>query len=235
MQQLARYMITAVKWVHEGQEVVGSVSYFNDYKKVLANPKTTLQDPRDLMNPGFVVDALTWACTKKAMDLAATLSKAGKSNFDLAWNENQTELVRLAEVHAWRYYLVLYNKGLDTHKNKSVYPMLVKIGQLMGTFTLKRHLDLFLEEGYFNGSHAKQIRQLFLDQCKDLRKDAVPLIDAWAIPDFVVKAPIGKYDGDIYPAYFATVNAAQKTYDPPAYWHAHVAPLLNPTKKNCKC
>ncbi|KAF9545604.1 acyl-Coenzyme A oxidase [Mortierella hygrophila] len=240
MQQSARYLITALKWAQEGQEVVGSVSYLNDYKKILSNPKTSFQDPRDLLSHEFVIDALTWACAKKATDLGAILAEAGKSDFDQAWNTNQTELVRLADVHAWRYFLILYQRGIDREKHTPVYGMLRKMGQLMSTFALRKHLDLFLEEGYFDGTHAKHIRQLFLDQCKDLRQDAVPLVDAWVIPDFVLKAPIGKYDGNIYPAYFGTVNAAQKSFEPPAYWHKYAAPLLNAPrpsdeKKGCKC
>jgi acyl-CoA oxidase len=157
------------------------------------------------------------------------LEAAGKANYDQAWNKNQTELVRLADVHAWRYTLVVYQRGIEAHKDKqSEYAMLVKIGQLMGTFVLKRYVDMFLEEGYFDGSHSQLIRQLFLDQCEDLRKEAVPLVDAWGLPDYIIKAPIGKYDGDIYPAYFAAVNAAQKSYEPPAYWHKYVAPMVGP-------
>ncbi|KAG0046964.1 acyl-Coenzyme A oxidase [Gryganskiella cystojenkinii] len=238
MQQSARYLMSALKWAQEGQEVTGSVSYFNDYKKIVPQNKTTYQDPRDLLNHEFIIDALTWACAKKAADLGAVLEEAGESKFDQTWNENQTELVRLADVHAWRYFLILYKRGIEREKANPVFPMLVKMGQLMSTFALRKHLDLFLEEGYFTGSHAKEIRQLFLDQCKDLRKDAIPLVDAWAIPDFVLKAPIGKYDGNIYPAYFATVNAAQKSYEPPAYWHKYVAPLVNaprPGLKKCGC
>ena len=33
----------------------------------------------------------------------------------------------------------------------------------------------------------------------ELRKDVIGLTDAWGVPDFIHKAPIGKYDGDIYP------------------------------------
>ncbi|KAF9360291.1 acyl-Coenzyme A oxidase [Mortierella sp. NVP85] len=227
MQQSARYIISAVKLIHAGKKAMGSVSYLNDYETILADRHSTLQDPRDLLRHEFVIDALTWVCAKKAVDLATILGAAGKANFEQAWNKNQTELVRLADVNAWRYYLILYNRGIEAHRNKEAeYSMLVKFGQLMGTFVLRRHLDLFMEEGYFDGSHAKLIRQLFLDQCEDLRKDAVPLVDAWNIPDYVLKAPIGKYDGNIYPAYFATVNAAQKSFDPPAYWHKYVAPMV---------
>ncbi|KAK3834320.1 MAG: hypothetical protein JOS17DRAFT_738678 [Linnemannia elongata] len=234
MQQSARYLITTLKWAQEGQEVLGSVSYLNDYKKVLSTSKSTIQDARDLLQHEFVIDVLTWACAKKATELGAILAEAGKANFDQAWNTNQTELVRLADVHSWRYFLILYQQGINRHKHTPVYGMLHKMGQLLSTFVLQKHLDLFLEEGYFNGSHAKMVRQLFLDQCKDLRKDAIPLIDAWAIPDFVLKAPIGKYDGNIYPAYFGTVTAAQKSFDAPDYWHKYAYPMLN-EKKSCKC
>ncbi|KAF9138463.1 acyl-Coenzyme A oxidase [Mortierella sp. GBA39] len=234
MQQSARYLITTLKWAQEGQEVLGSVSYLNDYKKVLSTPKSTIQDARDLLQHEFVIDVLTWACAKKATELGAILAEAGKADFDQAWNTNQTELVRLADVHSWRYFLILYQQGINRHKHTPVYEMLRKMGQLLSTLVLQRHLDLFLEEGYFNGSHAKMVRQLFLDQCKDLRKDAIPLIDAWAIPDFILKAPIGKYDGNIYPAYFGTVTAAQQSFDAPTYWHKHAHPMLN-GKKSCKC
>ncbi|KAF9083096.1 acyl-Coenzyme A oxidase [Mortierella sp. GBA35] len=233
MQQAARYLITTLKWAQEGQEVLGSVSYLNDCKKILSNPKSTLQDSRDLLQHEFVIDVLTWACAKKATELGAILAEAGKSNFEQAWNTNQTELVRLADVHSWRYFLILYQQGIDRQKHTSVYGMLLKMGQLMSTFVLQKHLDLFMEEGYFDGSHAKMVRQLFLDQCKELRRDAIPLIDAWAIPDFILKAPIGKYDGNIYPAYFGTVTAAQKSFDAPDYWHKYARPMLN--EKSCKC
>ncbi|KAK3831145.1 MAG: hypothetical protein J3R72DRAFT_527761 [Linnemannia gamsii] len=234
MQQAARYLITTLKWAQEGQEVLGSVSYLNDYKRVLSTSKSTIQDSRDLLHHEFVIDVLTWASAKKATDLGAILAEAGKAGFDEAWNTNQTELVRLADVHSWRYFLILYQQGINRHKHTPVYETLRKMGQLMSTFVLQKHLDLFLEEGYFDGSHAKMVRQLFLEQCKDLRKDAVPLIDAWAIPDFILKAPIGKYDGNIYPAYFGTVTAAQNSYEPPAYWHKYAHPMLN-AKKSCKC
>lgn len=33
---------------------------------------------------------------------------------------------------------------------------------------------------------------------KVCRTDPSLCVDAWGYPDFVLKAPIGKYDGDIY-------------------------------------
>ncbi|CAJ0834537.1 1120_t:CDS:2, partial [Entrophospora sp. SA101] len=41
-----------------------------------------------------------------------------------------------------------------------------------------------------------------------LREQVMPLVDAWGLPDFVIKAPSGRYDGDIYTAYFDVVRSA---------------------------
>lgn len=237
LQQTARYMMTAIKWASEEQELMESLSYLSDYAKFLDNnaavpAKTTLQDPRNLLNFEFVIVTLTWACVKKAIELSTIIARESKANADEAWNVNQTELVRLADVHSWRYCLIMCERSIERQRasKPEVYRMQEKMAQLMGTFVLKRHMDLMLEEGYFEGQHSKMVRDLFLQQCKDLRPDAVPLVDAWIIPDYILKAPIGKYDSDIYPAYFGTVNAVQLegSYDAPGYWDKYVKPLINP-------
>ena len=35
-----------------------------------------------------------------------------------------------------------------------------------------------------------------------MRKDVIGLTDAFGLPDFVLKAPIARYDGDIYQSKF---------------------------------
>ncbi|KAG0349450.1 acyl-Coenzyme A oxidase [Podila humilis] len=239
LQQTARYLMTAVKWAREGQQLLGSVQYLNDVTKNIGDDrdlKTALQDPRDLQRVEFVIDTLTWVCVKKAAELSLILDMSRKGDVDQAWNENQTELVRLAELHSWRYFLILYERGVERQRETypgKVYEMRKKMGQLVATFVLKRYMEVLLEMGHFDGTHAKMVRDLFLQQCKDLRKDAIPLVDAWMIPDFILKAPIGKYDGDIYPAYFATVNSAQLqgSYDAPVYWHKYAKPLVNAPRR----
>ncbi|GJJ75981.1 acyl-CoA oxidase [Entomortierella parvispora] len=235
MQQSARYLISSLKKAMTGHQVHGSVDYMNAHMYFSSVTKTSFQDPRDLLNHEFFIDALTWACLKKATGLKKVLENAG-THFEEVWIENQTELIRLADINTWRYFLVVFHRVIEREKERKpeVYALFKRMGLLMGTFILKRYMDVFLEEGYFDGSHAKFIRELHLDQCKDLRKEAVALVDSWAIPDFALQAPIGKYDGDIYPAYFAAVNAAQQSFEPTDYWLKYAGPLLNaprPTDK----
>ena len=39
-----------------------------------------------------------------------------------------------------------------------------------------------------------------------LRPDALPLVDAFGISDFVLNTPLGRADGDVYAAYLRTVD-----------------------------
>ena len=47
------------------------------------------------------------------------------------------------------------------------------------------------------------------EYCKAVRADAVPLVDAFNLSDFVVGSPFGRYDGDIYTHYFDKVRRAR--------------------------
>lgn len=37
---------------------------------------------------------------------------------------------------------------------------------------------------------------LIRELCKEVRKQAVPLVDAFNIPDFILNSPLGRYDGN---------------------------------------
>jgi acyl-CoA oxidase len=63
-----------------------------------------------------------------------------------------------------------------------------------------------------------------------LRRDAVGLVDAWHIPDFVLGSVLGVKDGDVYRKYFdavATSRYQEMTREgQPFYWDSVIRPLL---------
>jgi acyl-CoA oxidase len=83
-------------------------------------------------------------------------------------------------------------------QHSNLLPALRRCGVLYALHCVQERLSVLLELGHLTGQQSQAIRSAFLDACADLRTDAVPLVDAWAFPDFVIKAPIGRYDGDIY-------------------------------------
>ncbi|CAG8549248.1 17044_t:CDS:2, partial [Racocetra fulgida] len=58
------------------------------------------------------------------------------------------------------------------------------------------------EEGYFGKEQAIIVRNAYFGMCKELRKEIIPLVDAWGYPDFILQAPLGKFDGDVYKGIF---------------------------------
>lgn len=68
---------------------------------------------------------------------------------------------------------------------------------------------MFRNEEFISPAKAKAIQKLVLQLCSELRGVAVPLVNAFAIPDHVLRAPIGlgAHAGvDIYKEYLSSVG-----------------------------
>jgi acyl-CoA oxidase len=64
-----------------------------------------------------------------------------------------------------------------------------------------------------------------------VRADAVGLVDGFDFPDFILKAPVGRYDGNIYEAYFSMVRdygdfGGGQAASVAPYWDKLIAPIL---------
>ena len=60
--------------------------------------------------------------------------------------------------------------------------------------------------GYFQGSApARLVRDSILRLCRELKPDAVALVDVIAPPDFILNSPIGHSDGQVRPGYLCQI------------------------------
>ncbi|CAJ0637497.1 11919_t:CDS:2, partial [Entrophospora sp. SA101] len=151
------------------------------------------------------------------------------------WNENQVYLVKLGEIYTHQYMMSEYIRGLEiysqstTTEYKNLLPILTDLGRLWFIHVIHDSLELYLEEGYFTREQVDLVRRAYLDLCKQLREQVIPLVDAWGLPDFIIKAPLGRYDGDIYTAYFDVIRSAPNCIGVPKYWQDHIKPLTSST------
>jgi len=60
-----------------------------------------------------------------------------------------------------------------------------------------------------------------------VRAFAIPLIDSFSLSDFVINSPFGRYDGDVYRAYFDMIRRNNSPLKPHPYRDTLVKPLLN--------
>ena len=89
----------------------------------------------------------------------------------------------------------------------------------------------FLEDGYLSGAHAVSLRALLRQLLQRLRSHALPLIDAFNLPDFIVDSPLGRFDGDVYTAMFEAVKSAPGCQGVPPYFEKLIRPLTDPDYK----
>lgn len=143
-------------------------------------------------------------------DLAAILSlsltKLQTTALALAssasWNDHLLSIAHTAELHCYRHLLHLYVTGVRDSPAE-LRATLQTMGSLYALHIVEGTLSLFLEEEYLSPKQARTVREVYIRVCKEVRQDVIPLTDAWGFPDFVLKAPIGRADGNIYAGTFA--------------------------------
>ena len=92
---------------------------------------------------------------------------------------------------------------------------------------MQTHSADFLEDGYVRSCHLQQIRRLVRQLLAQLRPDALALVDAFNIPDFVIDSPLGRQDGDVYRALFEQVKNAPRATGVPSYYDQLIRPLTD--------
>ena len=76
--------------------------------------------------------------------------------------------------------------------------MLEKLLVLFGLSQMLNSMGDFLESGFLTPQQADFARQQHQQLLKELRPEAVALVDAFAISDYELDSALGKQDGDVY-------------------------------------
>ncbi|SAM01938.1 hypothetical protein [Absidia glauca] len=237
LQQAARMLLYRLEQKLEFDEFPelkfkSSSHYIGDAKRLLALKQWNITDiglcQRD---PSLIEEALNAILVKRLNSINDSLKK-GASHNDLL-----LESVRVAELHCATYiFSVNVTKfGLPQAPadiEKSVYAIMQRLTILWGLHTLHTYGDQGFKEGFLTPQQIKDVEKLYLEVNKSLRTQVIGLTDAWAFPDFVLKAPIAKYDGDIYQTYFETLLTAPNSTGIPSYHERYIKPLTERTAKN---
>jgi acyl-CoA oxidase len=111
-----------------------------------------------------------------------------------AFLECQTHLLALARAHVEAEIASAFRHAAESCDDDALRPVLELVRDLSALVNLERDRGWFLEQGYFEGAKAEAIRSLVEELCAEVRRHALGLVDAFAIPDAVLAAPIGTRD-----------------------------------------
>ncbi|MFT6867241.1 MAG: acyl-CoA oxidase [Cyclobacteriaceae bacterium] len=113
----------------------------------------------------------------------------GMDSFD-AFNQTQNHMLNVGHAYVERVVLeqfVLQVQQTDDHGCKEI---LTKLCQLFALSQIEKNKGWYLENGYMEGVKTKAIRREVSRLCMEIRENAVPLVEAFKIPDSCLGAPI---------------------------------------------
>jgi len=90
---------------------------------------------------------------------------------------------------------------------------------LFFAFYAEKHVSVLLEGGFMSPVQARMLRKTLRSLLTSVRSDAVPLVDAFGFPDYLLNSMIGKYDGNVYEALYELTKSdpMNKTRVPPTF------------------
>jgi acyl-CoA oxidase len=157
------------------------------------NPVVTRKtDEEHLRDPGFQLAALRYRAERLTASAARRLKRRMDDGMDsfAAFDEVQDHLLALARAQVERVVAERFREAIAGVDDEALAGRLTELADLFALWHIERDSGWFQEVGYLEGSKAAAIRALVNRLCRGVRRQAVPLVDAFGIPDAVLAAPI---------------------------------------------
>jgi acyl-CoA oxidase len=196
LQLVAKSRLTEFKREFGGMNVFGMLNYVVDQAKTSfseMNPVIVREtDEAHLLDPEFHLNAFRFRerdILSSAAKRLKRLISEGMDSFD-AFNVSQHHLIQVGLAYVERIILEKFLEGVENAGDPGCKAVLKKLYNLFALSQIEKNRGWYLEQGYMEGVKTKAIRKLLNQLCWDIRQEAVPLVDAFAIPDQCLAAPI---------------------------------------------
>ncbi len=202
LQLVTKGLLTGYRRQFEEMRLAGLVRYLAGraaHAVSELNPIVTrLTDEDHLRSRDFQLAAFAWREDHLLGSLARRLKRRIDSGLDSfhALVACQDHALALARAHVERLVIEQFAAGLEAHRpsldEHQLTEPLTLLCDLFALARLEADKGWFLEHGYFDPPKSKAIRNLVNRLCGELRPHAVPLVDAFGIPDELLAAPIAR-------------------------------------------
>lgn len=196
MQLVAKSRLTEFRQEFSNMNVFGLLNYVADQAKTSIsemNPIIVRKTDEDhLLDPEFQLNAFKYRERDILTSAAKRLKRhieSGMDSFD-AFNVAQHHLIQVAFAYVERIILEQFILQVEKTKDAGSKAVLKKLCDLFALSQIDKNKGWYLEQGYMEGVKTKAIRKLVNQLCWEVRQDAVPLTDAFNIPEVCLAAPI---------------------------------------------
>lgn len=203
-QQTSRHLLKQMRAIKADPDNVPK-NFITDYIRYYFNHRKDQADithSGDLYDPMWFVKAFGFRAAwliEQTLELRDGLSKR-------SWNSILPELYRCSKAHSQA--LVVYNFAMAILNDEELNskPALRTVMQqqflLYATHTMEQEGAEFLSSGYLQPRQYQLLSTKVQEIMAVIRPQAVPLVDSFALSDYLLNSQLGSYKGDVYEGLF---------------------------------
>lgn len=244
--QTARYLLKAYKIGQKkgGEGLPNNLSFFASSKwNSFLQEKCSAKKAEDLLDYDVQVQMFRHRVASLTNVVVTRMESIKKQNpkmsKDSILEQVKVDLIRATTAYCWQLIQMNYVNVMRNSKEnelKGAPPSVVNVLEhLRNLFTLN-HIEEFLGEftfdQYLSPVQVKWVRKLSRNLLRVIRRDAVPLVDAFQFTDHILNSAIGRNDGNYAESLF---KWAQKeplnNISPPVGYKDFIQPLIHPKSK----
>ncbi len=149
-------------------------------------------DTEHLLDPKFHFHAFNYRKRKILLTLSERMQKYIKRGGDpfQAFLKVQNHMMDLADAFVDQVTLNAFYANIEKIENPTNKKVMTSLVQLYALDAIDRNKGWYLESDYMVGAKTKAIRRMISKLYQEIKPHALSLVDAFAIPDEMVMAPI---------------------------------------------
>lgn len=223
-----RHLVSSLTSIKKGKKLSGVLEYMNvlgekDFsllKIIPQRPNTSNLSEIDYLGEWFKFKSID-KNIEATEEFNRLLSK--KMKFEEAWNSVSQLVYEATNSHC--YYMIISNfiSKVKESNNEEIKNIL---SHLLILFACTQFLDNNWG-GYFNKEDLKVIDTKVKAILPFIRQNSVALVDAFGIPDGILRSTIGRYDGNVYEALFDAAQRSSLNQTDPFDGYTYLKPHLN--------
>jgi len=223
-QQSAKYLLSNLKRAKSGESIPDTVKYlsktFSDH--------LVITKPTDIFDIDSLINSFAWLSIQMITNVRRLLNKHEKLGSSNSWNLNLLYIVEATKPHYFYTLLNHYKEVVYSIKDHSLKKVMEKFMFLFGVSHMNEMFKEFLAFKYLSIEAMEILAEAEILLSSELRNEVIGVVDSFDYPDWFLRAPIGRYDGNIYEHYLNRVKSQPNYSVVQPYWEKNIKPLTSP-------
>ncbi|GAA95696.1 uncharacterized protein L969DRAFT_615706 [Mixia osmundae IAM 14324] len=205
-QQTARYLFKTFRQIWEDRDVemppTNEAAIYIKHYLSHVDAKAPIRFSGDFRNLQMWISAFGH---RAAYQIGITVRKRDVER--RSWNAILVDINRCSVAHS-QYLLVKNFADAIAHdeklqSNPALHAIMTTCFELYACYTMETYAADFMSSGYINPEQLNLLRNEVDLLLGAIRPQAVPLVDSFNVPDYLLASALGRSDGEVYPSLFA--------------------------------